>query len=95
MDLRRRFYRINFVKSRKFLLAALILAVLSPMAEADLAETTHDVKQATVNAARKTGQAAREAGHATARAAKTVGHDVANTARNGYQATKRAVHKTK
>ena len=81
------------MKSRKFLLAALVLAALSQAAHADLAQVGHDIKTTTKSAAHKTGHVAREAGHATARAARTVGHDIANTARRGYRSVKHAVHK--
>lgn len=61
-------------------IAALLLALLSPVAHADLSETKENIKQGTKDAARKTGHAAKEAGHATANAARAVGHGVKNAA---------------
>jgi len=81
------------VKNHKLLLAIAFAALLSPLANADVAGAAHSVKETTVHAAKKTGEVAREAAHGTAHAAKTVAHGVANTARNGYRATKQAVHK--
>ncbi|AST31101.2 hypothetical protein [Ralstonia solanacearum] len=81
------------MKARHFLLTALLLAILSPAAQADLGEMKQDIKQGTKDAAKKTGHAAREFGHATANAARTVGHGVANAARETKQATKRVFHK--
>nr|WP_154206297.1 hypothetical protein [Ralstonia pickettii] len=71
--------RIPAVKGRLLLIAAL-LALLTPLAHADLSETKEHIKQDTKEAARKTGHAAKEAGHATANAARTVGHGVKNAA---------------
>ncbi|MHA6879651.1 hypothetical protein [Ralstonia pseudosolanacearum] len=77
-----------------FALAALMLALLSPAARADLGEMKQDIKQGSKDAAKKTGHAAREFGHATANAAKTVGHGVANAAHETKRATKRLFHKS-
>ncbi|MGM3275307.1 hypothetical protein [Ralstonia sp. 24A2] len=77
------FERNPAVKGRLFPLlpiAALLLALLSPVAHADLSETKENIKQGTKDAARKTGHAAKEAGHATAHAARAVGHGVKNAA---------------
>ncbi len=72
--------RIAVVKSRPFLFAVLMLALLSPAAHADLSEMKQDIKQGSKDAAKKTGHAAKEFGHATANAARTVGHGVKNAA---------------
>lgn len=74
------FERNPTVKGRLLPLAALLLALLSPIAHADLSETKENIKQGTKEAARKTGHAAKEAGHATANAARAVGHGVKNAA---------------
>lgn len=68
------------VKNRLLLAPALMLALLSPIAHADLSEMKQDIKQGTKDAAKKTGHAAKEAGHATANAARAVGHGVKNAA---------------
>ncbi len=67
--------------------------VLSPLTQADVPQVAHDVKDTTVQAVHKTGEVARNVGHATAHAAKAVGHGVASATREGYDATKHAVHK--
>lgn len=68
------FVRIPAVKGRLFLLPALMLALLSPLAHADLSEMKQDIKHGTKDAAKKTGHAAKEVGHATANGARAVGH---------------------
>jgi hypothetical protein len=74
------FERIPVVKGRLFLLPTLMLALLSPVAHADLSEAKENIKQDTKEAARKTGHAAKEVGHATANGARAVGHGVKNAA---------------
>lgn len=81
------------MKKIRVVLAGVALAMLAALAHADLAQTGEEVKDATVHAAKKTGEAAREVGHATASAAKSVGHSVAKAARKGYHATKRLIKK--
>ena len=71
------------MKSRQFILALLLLAVVSPAAHADLSEVKQDIKRDSKEAAHKTGEAARGFGHATASAAKTVGHGIAHASREG------------
>ncbi|WP_321896230.1 hypothetical protein [Paraburkholderia heleia] len=78
------------MKSKRFILAALVLGVASTMAHADVHEVKENIKHDSKEAAAKTGHAAREFGHATANAAKTVGHGIAHVSREGYEATKRA-----
>jgi hypothetical protein len=91
--------RIWTMKSRKLLLAAIVLATLHSTAHADLKEAAHHFKENVKEGGEKIGHGAREAGHATADASKKVAHAVANTARHGYRATKNAirhaVHKRK
>jgi hypothetical protein len=82
------------VKFQKLLPVALFSLMLSPLAEADVPQVAHDVKETTVHIARKTGEVAKDAAHATAHAAKSVAHGVASTAREGYYATKQAVHRS-
>lgn len=77
------------MKSRQFILALLLLAVVSPAAHADLSEVKQDIKRDSKEAAHKTGEAARGFGHATASAAKTVGHGIAHASREGWEATNR------
>ncbi|AZQ52289.1 hypothetical protein [Burkholderia cenocepacia] len=77
------------VKVRQFIGAALVLALLSPLAHADMSEVKQDIKRDSKEAAHKTGEAARSFGHATASAAKAVGHGVAHASREGWDATKR------
>ncbi|HHL4083105.1 MULTISPECIES: hypothetical protein [unclassified Burkholderia] len=77
------------VKVRQFIGAALVLALLSPLAHADMSEVKQDIKRDSKEAAHKTGEAARSFGHATASAAKAVGHGVAHASREGWEATKR------
>ncbi|MDN7431200.1 hypothetical protein CFB89_14400 [Burkholderia sp. AU16741] len=77
------------VKVRQFIGAALVLALLSPLAHADMSEVKQDIKRDSKEAAHKTGEAARSFGHATASAAKAVGHGVAHVSREGWDATKR------
>jgi hypothetical protein len=81
------------VKFRTLFLVAMLSLMLSPLAEADVPQAAHNVKETTVHIARKTGDVAKDAAHATAHAAKTVAHGVASTAREGYYATKQAVHR--
>ena len=61
------------VKVRQFIGTALVLALISPIAHADMSEVKQDIKRDSKEAAHKTGEAARS-GHATASAAKAVGH---------------------
>ncbi|MFL9937355.1 hypothetical protein P0D88_52685 [Paraburkholderia sp. RL18-103-BIB-C] len=68
-----------------------VLAVLSPLAHANLATGTHEFKNDVKTAGKKSGHAVREATHAVGRGAKTAGHAVADTARHGYHATKKFV----
>jgi hypothetical protein len=81
------------VKFHPFLPVALFSLAFSTLAEADVPQAAHDVKVTTVHIAKKTGEAAKDAAHATAHAAKSVAHGVASTAREGYYATKQAVHR--
>ncbi|MGK8203937.1 hypothetical protein ACRS8P_14965 [Burkholderia cenocepacia] len=77
------------MKIRPFVCTALVLALISPLAHADLSEVKQDIKRDSKEAAHKTGEAARSFGHATASAAKTVGHGIAHASREGWDATKR------
>ncbi|MCA7954419.1 hypothetical protein LGM43_29555 [Burkholderia seminalis] len=77
------------MKVRQFIGIALVLALISPIAQADLSAVTQDLKRDSKEAAHKTGEAARSFGHATASAAKAVGHGVAHASREGWDATKR------
>ncbi|KWF69638.1 hypothetical protein [Burkholderia pseudomultivorans] len=77
------------VKIRPFVCTALVLALISPLAHADMSEVKQDIKRDSKEAAHKTGEAARSFGHATASAAKTVGHGIAHASREGWDATKR------
>lgn len=77
------------VKVRQFIGIALVLALISPIAQADLSAVKQDIKRDSKEAAHKTGEAARSFGHATASAAKAVGHGVAHASREGWDATKR------
>ncbi len=77
------------MKNRPFILAALLLGLVSTAAHADLHEVKEDIKHDSKEAAHKTGEAARDFGHATANAARTVGHGIAHTSREGWEATKR------
>ncbi|MBN3793107.1 hypothetical protein [Burkholderia sp. Ac-20353] len=77
------------MKSRQFIYSALVLALISPIAHADMSEVKQDIKRDSKEAAHKTGEAARSFGHATASAAKTVGHGIAHASREGWDATKR------
>jgi hypothetical protein len=86
------FYGSLFLKTRKLLLAALVLGVIHSVAYADVSEGAHEFKEDVKEAGTKIGHGARDAAHATADASKKVGHAVANTARNGYHATKNAIH---
>ncbi|HEB3531033.1 TPA: hypothetical protein RZC51_002540 [Burkholderia cenocepacia] len=77
------------VKVRQFIGATLVLALLGPLAHADMSEVKQDIKRDSKEAAHKTGDAARSFGHATASAAKAIGHGVAHASREGWEATKR------
>jgi hypothetical protein len=77
------------VKARQFICTAIVLALISPIAHADMSEVKQDIKRDSKEAAHKTGEAARSFGHATASAAKTVGHGIAHVSREGWDATKR------
>ncbi|WP_175906139.1 hypothetical protein [Burkholderia seminalis] len=77
------------MKVRQFIGIALVLALISPIAQADLSAVKQDLKRDSKEAAHKTGEAARSFGHATASAAKAVGHGVAHASREGWDATKR------
>ncbi|WP_201752249.1 hypothetical protein [Burkholderia pyrrocinia] len=77
------------MKIRQFIGTTLVLALISPIAHADMSEVKQDIKRDSKEAAHKTGEAARSFGHATASAAKTVGHGVAHASREGWDATKR------
>ncbi|KVN25683.1 hypothetical protein WJ63_00130 [Burkholderia pyrrocinia] len=78
------------MKGRQFICTTLVLALISPIAHADLSEVKQDIKRDSKEAAHKTGEAARGFGHATASAAKAVGHGVAHASREGWDATKHA-----
>ena len=77
------------VKARQLIYTAIVLALISPIAHADMSEVKQDIKRDSKEAAHKTGDAARSFGHATASAAKTVGHGIAHVSREGWDATKR------
>jgi hypothetical protein len=81
------------MKGYKLLFAALVASTLSPLAEANVAHAAHDVKVTTVHIARKIGEGARDAAHGTAHAASAATHGFASKVREGYHATKRAVHR--
>ncbi|MDR5782289.1 hypothetical protein QCE63_23070 [Caballeronia sp. LZ065] len=72
-----------------FLILPLVLAALSPLAHASLAEGAHEFKEDAKSAGRQTGHAARDAAHAIGQGAKTAGHAVADTSKRGYHATKK------
>jgi hypothetical protein len=78
------------VKAHRFIVAALLLGMISSVAHADLHEAKEDIKHDAKSAATATGHAARDFGHATANAARSVGHGIAHASREGYEATKRA-----
>lgn len=89
------------MKTRQFVLAALLAGMASSAAYADLHEVKENIKQdskeaghATANAAKAVGHgtanAARAVGHGTADAARTVGHGIAHVSREGWEGTKRA-----
>jgi cell division septum initiation protein DivIVA len=80
-------------KLRQLLLAALMPAVLSPAAHADVKETAHEAKENVKAAGKKMGEDAREAAHEVASTAKAAGHAIASGARSGYYATRHAVRK--
>jgi hypothetical protein len=80
------------LKTRKLLLAALVPAVLTSVAHADVSHAAHKFKEDVKEAGKKIGHGARDAAHATADASKKAGHAIANTARHGYQASKEAIH---
>lgn len=77
------------MKARQFICTAFVVALISPIAHADMSEVKQDIKRDSKAAAHKTGEAARSFGHATASAAKTVGHGIAHASREGWDATKR------
>ncbi|AOK05367.1 hypothetical protein LGM90_23305 [Burkholderia sp. AU28942] len=80
------------MKARQFIRTAFVLALISPIAHADMSdmsEVKQDIKRDSKEAAHKTGEAARSFGHATASAAKAVGHGIAHASREGWDATKR------
>ncbi|KVE01590.1 hypothetical protein WI91_01955 [Burkholderia vietnamiensis] len=79
----------HVVKARKFVCTAFVVALISPIAHADMSEVKQDIKRDSKEAAHKTGEAARSFGHATASAAKAVGHGIAHASREGWDATKR------
>lgn len=81
------------MKGHKLLFAALLASMLSPLAEANVAHAAHDVKVTTVHVTRKIGEGARDAAHGTARATKAAAHAIASKTREGYHATRRAVHR--
>lgn len=78
---------------RRLLLVALIPAILSPAAYADVKETAHEAKDNVKAAGKKFGEDVREAAHGAASTAKAAGHAVASGARSGYYATKHAIRK--
>lgn len=78
---------------RRLLLVALIPAILSPAAYADVKETAHEAKENVKAAGKKFGEDAREAAHGAASTAKAAGHAIASGARSGYYAAKHAVRK--
>lgn len=80
-------------KAHRLLLAALIPAVLSTAAHADVKETAHEAKENIKAAGKKIGEDAREAAHGVASTAKAAGHAVASGARTGYYATKHAIRR--
>lgn len=91
------------MKKIAFLLSALMLGALSPIAHAeDFSEGAHHFKEDVKEAGKETGHAfanaghavahgAKSAGHAVAHGAKTAGHAVADTTRHGYDKTKQFV----
>lgn len=78
------------MKTRQFVLTALLLGMMSSAAYADLHTVKEDIKHDSKEAAAKTGHAARDFGHATANAARSVGHGIAHVSREGWEGTKRA-----
>lgn len=78
---------------RRLLLVALLPAILSPAAHADVKEKAHEAKENVKAAGKKFGEDAREAAHGAASTAKAAGHAVASGARNGYYATKHAIRR--
>jgi hypothetical protein len=80
------------MKTRKLLLAALVLGAFHSMAYADVHEAAHEFKEDVKDAGRQIGHGARDAAHATASGAKKAGHWVANKTEHGYHATKSAIH---
>ncbi|MDR3097938.1 MAG: hypothetical protein LBV73_12800 [Paraburkholderia sp.] len=66
------------MKTRQFVLAALLLGMVSSAAYADLHDVKENIKHDSKEAATKTGHAARD-----------FGHDVAHVSREGWEGTKR------
>lgn len=81
------------VKNSKRIVAALLAAMLSPLAVADVSHDAHEMKEATKHAAKRTGEVTKEAAHGFAHGVKQAAHGVAEATRNGYHAAKRAIHK--
>jgi hypothetical protein len=82
--------------------AALLFAVLSPLAHASVESGAHAFKEDAKEAGHKTGEAigeagravghgAKKAGTAIGHGAKEAGHAVADATRQGYRATKKFV----
>ena len=79
------------MKKTRISIILFVLAVLSPLAHANLATGAHEFKSDVKTAGKKSGHAVRDATHAVGRGAKTAGHAVADTTRHGYHATKKFV----
>lgn len=77
------------MKNIELLILSLVLATLSPLANASVAEGAHEFKENVKSAGRQTGHATRHAAHAIGQGAKSAGHAVADTSKRGYHATKK------
>jgi hypothetical protein len=76
---------------RKFILGfcAALTAMNFGLAHADVSSSAHEAKDATVNAAKKTGDVASDAASAAVSTAKKVGHKTADVAVGVYDKTKK------
>ncbi|SCV00120.1 conserved exported hypothetical protein [Cupriavidus necator] len=79
------------MKARASIIAFVLVTLATPMAHAGVAEDARGFKNGVKSAGKQAGHAVRDGAHAIGRGAKAAGHAIADTTKQGYRATKKAV----
>lgn len=79
------------MKARASIIAFVLVTLASPIAHASVADDARGFKNGVKSAGKQAGHAVRDGAHAVGRGAEAAGHAIADTTKQGYHATKKAV----